>query len=165
MHLILAAVVFVLVFGINLAHLRARRIPLYSWGTVIAAIHIAAGFVSWMAIPVAAILVSLVIEAMNGLMQPGERQALDRKYERENHEAEQRIEDAQGKYAELECLQSYTVEDEYRYRRDLRLLGDAGIWHFERGGLVTSILVKPGDLERAAAVIGLEPEVRDGPAP
>lgn len=153
---LLSALLFVPVFLLNLAHLRYRRIPLYSWGTVIAVIHLAAGFLSFVLLPIAAVVISIVVEIANAMMSDDERNKLSKQFDQEIKQTEAQIEAAQSSYEELHCLITYTVEQDYDYRQALKKLEHAGIWNYVRGGLITSILVKPADAEKAAACLGLE---------
>lgn len=161
--MLLSGLLFFVVFSINLVHLRHRRIPLYTWGTVIACVHMVAGVISWMCIPIAAVAISLTVEGLHAVLRPEERRRLDQQFADENAAADQRVRDAQQAYEDLYCLASYTVEMDFDYRNALRLLDQHGIWHFERGGLITSILVKPADAGRAMAILGLETTEPDAP--
>lgn len=164
--MLFSALLFVPVFLLNLAHMRYRRVPLYSWGTVIAVIHLTAGAAWFILLPIAAVLVSIVVEIANAMMNDDERSKLSKRYDQEIKQTEARIEAAQNSYEELHCLITYTVEQDYDYRQALKKLEHAGIWNYVRGGLITSILVKPADAEKAAACLGLESSTdAAGPAP
>ena len=155
--MLFSALLFVPVFLLNLAHLRYRRIPLYSWGTVIAVVHLTAGAAWFIFLPIAAVLVSLAVEVANYLMSAEERNRLSAQYDQENQETAQRIAAAQSSFENFHCLITFTADQDYYYRQALKKLEHAGIWNYVRGGLITSILVKPADAEKAAACLGLEP--------
>ncbi len=163
---ILSALIFVPVFALNLRHLRFRRIPLYSWGTLIAFIHLTAGgltpvlephvgLLALCSIPVAAVLVSIMIEIVHAGLNQAERTALASRFAEENARSEQEIEAAQAHLGMLHPLCLFTVRQEREYRRTMAQLEAAGIWYYVRNGLITSILIRPEDVEHAEDVLGI----------
>ena len=151
--MLISAFLFVPVFLFNLAHLRYRKIPIYSWGTVIAVFHICAGVIWFIFLPVAAILVSVIIEIVNSLMTQQERDSLNTKYEQEIISTEQNIELAQKSYENFFCICSFTAEQEWEFRKALKILEDNGIWNYVRNGLITSILIKNEDQQKAEKLL------------
>ena len=154
--MLLNAIIVITVLSINLSHMKSRKIPLYSWGTTIAIVHLIGGFLSVIFVPIVFILVTICIEIANGFMTKEERVQLDATFNQENIDAEKRIEQAQNSYNELYCLITYTVEQDYDYRQSLKVLENSGIWHYVRGGLITSLLVKHDDAQKACDCIGIE---------
>ncbi len=75
------------------------------------------------------------------------------KYNNEISETEEEILKAQNSYNDLLCLSSYTVEDEFIYRNALAKLDKNNIWYYVRNGLITSILIKNEDVERAQEIL------------
>ena len=157
-HLVLCVLMFTLCFPLNVLHLKRRNIPLYSVASFLAAVHLLFFLWSFLAIPIVSILVALGVEVYLLFLNDRERQGLQQRYEAEQERADRQVEQAQSSYEALHCLATYTVEMEWQYRADLKRLEQNAIGYFVRNGLITSILVRPEDRERAMVVMGLSSE-------
>ena len=156
---------FAALFPLNLWHFRVRRIPLYSAGTTIAVIHIAAGCVSFLLVPVVALLTVITVEAWHAGLSRAERDAQDHRFIVEEQTAAERIAKAQHSYEQLHCLITFLGEQEWELRAALKHLDAAGVEYFLRNGLITSVLIRPADRATAEAALGIvaDPlDARDG---
>jgi hypothetical protein len=153
--MLFSVIVFIPFYLLNLAHLRSRKIPIYSWGLVIAVAHLAGGVLSIFIIPVIFLLVTIAVEVVNLLMNQNERDHLSVKYDQEIIDVETRIESAQRSYEQFHCLITYTAEQDFDYRKALKILTNENIWHYVRGGLITSILIRNEDVTKAEEILGI----------
>jgi uncharacterized membrane protein len=153
--MLFTVILFVCLFPLTLAHMRARRIPLTSWGTMTAFFLLGIGLISFVLLVIGVVVIAVVIETMVFLMSPEDREQMATRFIAENQASDDQIDEVQRGYDRFACVVTYTAEQDYDYRQALRRLDAENIWYFVRGGLITSILVKPDDGVRAAALLGI----------
>jgi hypothetical protein len=162
--MLLSALIFVPVFLLCLAHLKVRRIPLHSWGTVVAVALLLAGLLWFLLIPVVALIVAVIVEAVVSMLSPQGRDELAAAAAAEEERSRQRITAARVEINQYRIVASYTIEHYARFNRDLAILDAAGLPHMTRSGVLTSIITDEASYERCCAALGIEPEPRPAAA-
>lgn len=151
--IVLSILLFAIFFPLNVIHFRKRKIPLYSIGSILAILHIVFGiFIFWL-IPVISLIVAIGVELYVALLNDVEKGEMEKKYVEEEIKVSENIEEVQKSYEKLFCLSSYTVEMEWQFRKDVKILESNNIWYYTRNGLITSLLIKPEDEERAVNLV------------
>ena len=153
--IILSFLLFAIFFPLNVWHFRKRKIPLYSTATILALVHLLAGGLAFYLIPIVSIFVFMGVEIYIRELSKEDKDILEKRYEEEEKEVNEKIEKSQKSYEKLYCLSTYTVEMEWEYRDALKLLDENKIWYYVRNGLITSILIQENDAERAKALLGI----------
>lgn len=160
MFFIPSSIVFCVFYSLNLLHLKMRRIPIYSWGTVIAVLHLLAGMLSFLLIPITAILVSATVEIIHSILTPEEKKAINKKYADEIIETEKKIERAREEIDKYRIVKSYTIDNYAEFHLDMKILDRSGVWYTTRSGVLTGIITTEENYIRCCELLQVDPMPR-----